>query len=303
MIFNSQLEWLNRKLAATKCLLDMSQDSPLMKASLESRILDIQEQIANIGVIEPEARLDVRFSGDAIYGSRGISTPFMEKTMHSLVGMIDASTRQKVQLLGEKKKKKIAMPKGQFYITGLTHGSFGFEMTFQENGSFLKDSTTAESIHDVINVLEQASSENLDLDSLIQEQPLRLLSHLRDFMTIIKSNNSTLRMESGSMAVSLDLPHVDQGYQNICKTDFSEKRESIRAIFKGALIESGKFEYTEYDGKTKQGFVSEDILDEQMAELSRQYTLKECTLHVLHHIVSYSNGKKRDYIELEGIDS
>ena len=310
MIYHSDLAWLNNELAATEELRSQYEDNYLMRLSLENRIEDIKGRIDEMSKqeIAPEAKIDMWFSGEAVFGSMGISSVFMEKTMHSLVGMIQAKTRKKVNDINadlklRHKKQTAKMPKGKFYITGVTHGSFGYEMEFKEQGTFLEDETTANSIHEVMKIIDDTSKETLNIDKLIETQPLKLLSHLKDFLTIVEKQRSIVKMRSGDVMMSLDVPQVVRAYDNICKSDITTKEDSIIGTFQGAFIESGKFEYTDEDGKVKHGDVSEDLSYDEIAEMNRFFSRKDCRLHVIRNLVTYSNGKKNESVELTGIEA
>lgn len=310
MVFNSELAWLYKELDATEELLGQYHESYLMRISLENRIEDIKGRIEEMSKQEnaPEAKIDMWFSGEAVFGSLGISSAFMEKTMHSLVGMIQAKTRKKVNdvnadLKLKHKKQTAKMPKGKFYITGVTHGSFGYAMEFKEQGNFLKDETTANSIQEVMKIIDDTSKVTLNVDDLIDTQPLKLLSHLKDFLTIVEKQHSIVKMKSGDVMMSLDVPHVARAYNNICKSDITTKEDCIIGIFQGAFIESGKFEYTDEDGKVKHGDVSEDLSYDEIAEMNRFFSRKDCRLHVIRNLVTYSNGKKNESVELTGIEA
>lgn len=310
MIYHSELVWLNNELAATEELLNQYQGSYLMRLSLENRIEEIKGRIDEMSKqkVAPEAKIDMWFSGEAVFGSMGISSVFMENTMHSLVGMIQAKTRKKVNDINadlklQHKKQTAKMPKGTFYITGLTHGSFGYEMEFKEQGTFLEDETTANSIHEVMKIIDNTSKDNLNIDDLIETQPLKLLSHLKAFLTIVEKHRSIVKMRSGDVMMSLDVPHVNRAYDNICKSDITTKDDCIIGVFQGAFIESGKFEYTDEEGKVKHGDVSEDLSYDEIAEMNRAFSRKDCKLHVIRSIVAYSNGKKNESVELTGIEA
>ena len=310
MIYHSDLAWLNNELAATEELRSQYEDNYLMRLSLGNRIEDIKGRIDEMSKqeIAPEAKIDMWFSGEAVFGSMGISSVFMEKTMHSLVGMIQAKTRKKVNDINadlklRHKKQTAKMPKGKFYITGVTHGSFGYEMEFKEQGTFLEDETTANSIHEVMKIIDDTSKETLNIDKLIETQPLKLLSHLKDFLTIVEKQRSIVKMRSGDVMMSLDVPQVVRAYDNICKSDITTKEDSIIGTFQGAFIESGKFEYTDEDGKVKHGDVSEDLSYDEIAEMNRFFSRKDCRLHVIRNLVTYSNGKKNESVELTGIEA
>lgn len=302
MGYNSSVAWLKSQLVATEALLAVTKDSIIMKASLENRIQDLKEQIEKAESIPEEAKLDVWFSGKSVYGSLGISSAFMQETMQAIVGMIKSSTREMVRKL-KSEQKKAEMPKGQFYITALTQGSFGYELSYKSDQETLfDDPAIIDSIRNMMDVIETATEENLDIDRLIQAQPIRLLSNLKDLFSSLKKHNSFMKMESGANALSLDVHSVNIGYDNICLSDISEKTEIITAVFQGAFIETGRFEYTDEEGKVRHGSISEELSYDEIAELNRLYSRKECQLSIIHRIVNYTNGNKKEGVELVGIE-
>lgn len=301
MEYNPNMNRLQGQLEAIEQMLSSTSDI-LMRTSLENRVAFLKRQMETASdTTVDEARIDVWFSGKGVYGSQGISALFMKDTMQALVGMIQSSTRDKVRKLKEE-HKKASMPKGQFYITALTHGSFGYELAYKdEQGSLFDDPAIVESIRGTMNVIESASQRGVDMDELIKEQPIRMVSNLKDLFTTLKKQGSTLRMESGSSALLLDTNHVSQGYDNVCLSDIIEKQEEIPAVFQGALIESGKFEYTDVEGRLLHGNISEDLSNDQIAQLNRDFSRRECKLQIIRRIVSYSSGRKKENVELTGI--
>ena len=304
MVYNARIAWLNSQLSAIQSLLESTKDNILMRASLENRIADLKEQIAaaeKVDIVDEAAKLDVWFTGKGVYGSQGISSVFMKDTMQALVGMIQSTTREKVRRLKED-HRKAEMPKGQFYVTALTQGSFGYELTYKDaDGQLCDDPAIVESIRSTIGVIEEATSTGLNVDEMIQEQPIRLVSNLKDLFTSLKRHGSTIRIESGSAGVSLDTNRVSKGYDNFCLSDIIEKPEEIPAVFQGAFIESGKFEFTDAEGKLQHGNISEDLSNDAIAQLNRDFSRRECKLQIIRRIVSYSSGRKKENVELMGI--
>ncbi len=302
MEYNTTVARLNSQLAATQSLLESVGGNFLMRVSLENRIADLKAQIAAAkSEVVAKAQLDVWFSGKGVYGSQGISSVFMKDTMQALVGMIQSSTRDKVRRLKEA-HKKAEMPRGQFYVTALTQGSFGYELTYKDSqGALFDDPAIIESIHSTMGVIEEATATGLDVDGLIQQQPIRLVSNLKDLFTSLKRQGSTLRMESGTTALALDSSHVSAGYDNFCLSDVIEKDDEISAVFKGAFIETGKFEYTDAEGNVKHGNISDDLSADQIAEFNKRFSQRECRLQVIHRIVTYSSGHHKENVELTGI--
>lgn len=301
MEYNPRIASLQGQLEAVEQMLS-STSNILMRTSLENRVALLKQQIETAASSSIDvARLDVWFSGRGVYGSQGISAVFMKETMQALLGMIQSSTRDKVRKLKEE-HRKASMPRGQFYVTALTHGSFGYELAYKdEQGSLFDDPAIVDSIRGTMSVIETATKGHLDMEQLINEQPIRMVSNLKDLFTTLKKQGSTLRMESGSRALMLDSTHISQGYDNICLSDIIEKDEQVVAVFKGALIESGKFEYTDVEGRLVRGHMSEDLSGEQIAALNRRYSGEECRLQLIKRIISYSNGRKKENVELTGI--
>ena len=193
--------------------------------------------------------------------------------MQALMGMIQSSTRDKVRRLHEE-HRKASMPRGQFYVTALTHGSFGYELACKdEQGSLFEDPAIVDSIWGTMSVIE----------------------------TTTKKQGSTLRVESGSNALSLDSHSVDTGFDNICLSDIIEKEDEITATFQGSFIESGKFEYTDVEGHLLHSNISEDLTGEDIIHLTHTYAGQDCRLQVIRRIVNYSNGHKKENVELTGI--
>lgn len=303
MAFDTKKQWLQQQLSATRELLQMSEDSILMKMSLESRIAELEEEINAIEDEElaTETKISLWFSGDATYGSKGLKGAFMRETINSVEGMIRSATNQRIRECSARTHTRIQKPKGNYYVTALTNGSFGYEMSYIEDGLLFADPVIADSIADVMQVIERTANEGEDIDQMVEEYPLKMMSYLKDFYTTINRNNSFLRMESGNMGVTLDRGKTTIGYNNICTTENTEREEVIEGVFQGALIESGKFEYTDAEGKLKHGKISEDVDAETIAEMIRQYVGHDCQMRIVRHLASYANGKKRETIELLSI--
>ena len=303
MAFNTKKQWLQQQLDATKELLAISKNNELMRISLENRIRSLETDICACDEQElsAEAKISMWFSGDATYGSLGLRGSFMKETLNSVEGMVKSAAQKRILEYERANHCRADRPKGSFYVTALTSGSFGYEMTYKEDGQLFEDPLIIQSINDVMNIIEMTSSESLDIDELVEQQPIKLLSHLKDFYTTIKKNHSFLRMASGNMGFTLDRKHTNTGFENLCAQDTTEQVVEIEGTFMGALVESGKFEYLDEENKLKHGRFSEDIEADDITQMVRLYTNCRCRMYLLKHVISSSNGKKREVLELLSI--
>ena len=303
MAFNTKKQWLQQQLDATKELLAISKNNELMRISLENRIRSIEADICACDEQElsAEAKISMWFSGDATYGSLGLRGSFMKETLNSVEGMVKSAAQKRILEYERANHCRADRPKGSFYVTALTSGSFGYEMTYKEDGQLFEDPLIIQSINDVMHIIEMTSSDSLDIDELVEQQPIKLLSHLKDFYTTIKKNHSFLRMASGNMGFTLDRKHTNTGFENICAQDTTEQEVEIEGTFMGALVESGKFEYLDEENKLKHGRFSEDIEADDITQMVRRFTNSRCRMYLLKHVISSSNGKKREVLELLSI--
>lgn len=294
---------MQQQLDATKELLAISKDNELMRISLENRIRSLE---ADINACEEQevkagAKISMWFSGDATYGSLGLRGSFMKETLNSVEGMVKSAAQKHIREYEQANHRRVERPKGNFYVTALTSGSFGYEMTYKENGQLFDDPLIIESIDDVMRIIERTSSDSLNLDDLVEQQPIKLLSHLKDFYTTIKKNHSFLRMASGNMGFTLNRERMNTAFENICAQNTTEQEVENEGTFMGALVESGKFEYLDEENQLKHGRFSEDIEADDITQMVRLYTNCRCRMRLLKHVISSSNGKKREVLELLAI--
>lgn len=80
-----------------------------------------------------------------------------------------------------------------------------------------------------------------------------------------------------------------------------EEVKSIRGIFKGVLIDSGKFEFVDENGKTHQGNSDEDLSDEQLVAFNQEFSNRECTLIVNEQSIFLSSAEPKRVLELQNI--
>lgn len=301
MEYNSEKQWLLQQLNATRELLSVSTDSVLMQLSLKNRIAELEAKLDSIEDCSvPNTSISLWFSGNATMGSLGVKGAFMKDTIASVEGMIKSATTRRLR--SSQGKRGTKKPQGAFYVTALTNGSFGYELSYMEEGTLFGDPLVSESIGDVICLIEETSAMNANIEEMIDKYPIRLLSHLKDFYSTIKKNSSFLKVESGSLGIELDNIHTEIGYENLCSSNISEQNDVICGIFQGAFVESGKFEYTDENGKLRHGSISDDIDVEAITEIIKRFTHQKCKMSVIRHISSLANGKKSEQIELLSIE-
>ena len=125
-----------------------------------------------------------------------------------------------------------------------------------------------------------------------------MFTYLKDFFKELASENSMLKMESGSHYVELSVDDNMTGYARTTSTHCQENNIRINGVFKGAFVESGKFEFLDEDGNIKHGKISEDIDEDMIVEYIRRYSNENCTMMILERNFTFKDGRKSTSYEL-----
>lgn len=259
---HSKKEWLQWQLTETQNLLQLSKDSELMSMSLSYRIEDIKEQLKELDKVETkEAKISFLFAGNAVLGSKGIKSSFANKTMASALGLIQIQSiynsygEEAIGRRGKLSKNNM----GEMYLTGLPRGSFGFELSLMNNQNLFAEDEVSQSIIEVMDIIQAAATNPKKYEEIIETHPSRMLGHLKDLFKELSSEQSILKMESGSKYVELSITDNQIAYDRVNSTISEEQETKVFGIFKGAFVDSGKFEFQDEDGNIKHGKVCDDI--------------------------------------------
>lgn len=292
-------EWLQWQLAETQSLLDSIQGSQLMRLSLQSRIEDIQQQIDQLPADEEDAKIRMLFAGKAVLGSKGIKSYFAGKMMKSVQELIKLQTivdryGDQVGKRGRTKNSRMA----QMYLTNLSHGSFGFELSLMKDIDLFERNEVAHSIKEVIDIINIASTDQDRYEQLFNSYPQRMFSYLKEFFKLLVDEESVAKLESGTNFIELSKADTQNGFNRINSTICQENIINISGIFKGAFVDTGKFEFQDADGNIKHGRISEDITEEQIVQYNQTYSNESCIMVILEQNFVFGSGNRRIGYEL-----
>ncbi len=131
----------------------------------------------------------------------------------------------------------------------------------------------------------------------IQSLPARGLGFLNSFFKEVSNNNSILKIESGSEYIELSSTQVKGAIQEYLLL-FVTKKRLLRRLFKGALIDTGKFEISTPFGMKINGDISADLTQDEIAQYNRDFSNEECMVTLMKFTTIYHNGNERTTYEL-----
>lgn len=273
-------------------LLSISDNNPFVDIPLRERLDNLKKQLEELPKDLKEPKITLLFTGNAVFGSLGIKSSFVSKTINPVQELIKIQTA--ITKFGKEFGKRGKIKKGEIsemYLTSLPTGSFGYELSLLNNVDLFDEQYVSDSIQDFIELIEFTIRDEERFIKIMDNYPIRTLSHLKNLLKEINSENSILKIESGSLYKEFSRDEIRIGYDRVSSTISNTETIKLNGIFKGAFIESGRFELIDNEGNTVHGYVSDDLTEEDIAQYNRTYSNEECSITLEKNITEYNNGK------------
>lgn len=303
MTARSQREFLQAQLAETKRLMDSVADHRWMAAGYASRILALEDEISTIpeGIPEPKAML--LFSGDPVHGSAGIDASFAGSVMAPFQAMVDADYASNTPDADQKDAPSIQTENSRLMLSALPRGSFGMELVAVDDGQqkLFSETGLAETLSRVTHLIDAAAQGPEAFGKKIGETHPSVLKGLRSFLKAIKRGHAGVKVESGDARCVMNPDKVAEAYDRVAAVVKDKADVRIRGVFRGAIMNSRRFDFSPASGAKFSGNLSKKIGDTRVGSLNRDFSDKEC-LGVFQKTTSTSpEGKERVSYELQDI--
>jgi len=295
-----EIQSLKAQIVDTERLLEMVIDHPLMSYGLKERLKYLNQKLETLPKDSLEPKVQLLFSGNAVIGSQGIKSTFISKTIPYFQEMIKTQFALvrfgNVGKRGQVKKENST----DLYLTALPTGSFGVELSQLRSTDLFASMDLSTSMKQVMTLIVNASSDDATFEKTIEETPKRNLTNLKKFLQEISEEKSVLKMESGEFGIELSRESINEAYQRVSSTIDEESEVFYNGIFRGLLLDSGKFEIQDEEGKRVSGFISEEIDEDKLIEYDKLYLNRNCRIHLKIHKTKFKTGNvKTDYELLE----
>jgi hypothetical protein len=273
-------------------------DHPIMSESLSEKLNLLRTELESLPKETSEPKIKILFSGDAVKGSVGIKSNFVSKTLTPFQKMV--KTQVTLKRFGKVGRRGQVKRSGNtdLYLTALPIGSFGVELSQLEEADLFNSLDVSNAMKDVMNIIRSAAKDEETFEKTIENTPKRNLSSLKSFLKNIVNEQSVLKMESGEVGFELPKEKVVEAYNRVASTSDTETEWIIKGIFRGLLLDSGKFEIQTEDGNKVSGFIEEDLSEEQLIEYDRFFLNKVCEIHLKIHTTTFKTGNQKTTYEL-----
>lgn len=295
-----KIQSIKAQIVDTERLLEMVLDHPLMSEGLSERLSLLKQELDILPKESFEPKIQLLFSGNAVVGSQGIKSTFVSKTLTPFQKMVKTQVALvrfgKVGKRGKAKKGANT----ELYLTALPVGSFGVELSQLESNDLFDSMDVSKAIKDVMTLVANAATDDETFETSIEQTPKRNLTNLKKFLQEITDENSILKMVSGELGIELPKEKIVEAFQRVSATVDEETELTINGIFRGLLLDSGKFEIQDEEGKRISGYISEEIEEEQLVEYDKTFLNSKCIIYLRVHKTKFKTGnEKTDYELLE----
>lgn len=295
-----KLEQIKAQIVDTERLLEMVIDHPIMAEGFKEKLNELRTELEKLPKESFEPRVSLMFSGKAVIGSQGIKSTFVSKTVNPFQEMV--KTQAALQRFGRVGKRGQAK-KGantDLYLTSLPVGSFGIELSQLESNDLFDSYDVSNAMKQVMMLIYNTSVDDTTFENTIENTPKRNLNNLKRFLQEISEENSVLKMESGELGFEISNEKVQEAYNRVAAASDVEEEIFIDGIFRGLLLNSGRFEIQDEESRKISGFISEELSEGQLVEYDKFYLNQNCTIYLKIHRTKFITGnEKTDYELLE----
>ena len=301
MSLYSKIKYIKTQIIDTEGLLSLVSDHPLMSLSLNEKLGALKAELESLPKECNEAKIKLFFSGNAVKGSLGIKTTFLSNTVKPFQELIKIQTAFIRYGCVTKRVKKNKAANTDLFLTALPTGSFGLELSQLETNDLLDSVDISTAFKQTMELIELTAKSDDEFEKIIEKTPKKIITNLHQFLKPISEANSIIKMESGELGLEISKTSVIEAFDRIDSTIKNEEEVFIIGVFKGFLLDSGRFEIIEVDGKRISGTISEELNEETLVELDKKFFNEICLIQLSKQKIIFRTGREKITYELANI--
>lgn len=294
-------EFLKSQLIEAVRLHELAGDHPLMSLAYAERANEMRKELDAIPVGQKEARTVLFFSGKPVQGSIGIDANFAGRVLEPFQNMVMADYADRWHGTVGSRGRRSGESESRLLLTGLPRGSFGLELSKADNDELFEEDQLADTLAHVTRLVESASRSDEDFASELDETAPRVILKLKEFLGVVAKGDAGMRLETGDFRCTLTPIQANEAYDRVSGTITNEDEVEEVGVFKGALLESWRFDFVNRDGHKISGKLDEDLTPEQVEALARAFFNRECKANMIKTTVLFKNGRIRTTFTLKNL--
>ncbi len=273
-----------------------------MSLAFAERERELEERIAGLPLGHKEARTVLFFSGEPVQGSFGIDASFAGSVLEPFQSMVMADFADRFRGVVGTRGRREGEASSRLLLTALPRGSFGLELTRAENDEIFEEDQLADTLAHVTKLVDSARRSDEDFASELDGTAPRVIQNLKNFLEVIAKGKAGLRLESGDFRCSMNPIEANEAFNRVSATVTSDETLRIPGVFRGALLESWRFDFVDENNHKISGKIDENLTGEQVSTLSREFLDRRCVAEVVKTTVLFKNGRIRTTYILNNLE-
>lgn len=259
--------FLKRQIAESERLRALVSGHPLMEPLVEQREDELRKTLGNLPPGGREARTVLFFTGDPVYGSRGIDAHFASTVLLPFLEMVKSEyAAEKHGHVGERGPRRDE-DEARLLLTGLPRGSFGLELSHPESEDLFAEEQLSNVLIKLTELFASAGKSDEDFVHALEEVSPRVYARLPDFFKSIHDHGANIRMQTGDLEFALDKDRVSDAFTRVRSVHTIEEEIEKEGVFRGATLDTWKFDFRTDDDETITGRLSPDLAEAKVAEM------------------------------------
>ena len=296
-----QREFLKAQIVELDRILESIGDHPLMSPAYRQRKEELENELSNLPVGDKEPRTVLFFTGQPVQGSLGIDAGFASRILLSFQRMVSSEHAHLWHDTPGSRGRRGGERESRLLLTGLPRGSFGLELSNATDAKSSDEDQLTKTLAHVTRLIESAGRSDEDFAIELGMAPDRIIKNLRDFLKIIAKGQAGLRMESGDFQCALNPIQASKAYERVTATTTQDENIEEKGVFKGLLLESRRFDFTNDAEKIITGKLDDDLTPGQASKMLHKYLERPCIASILKTTVRFKTGHTQASYRLKGL--
>jgi hypothetical protein len=266
----NQRHFLQKDLLEMDRLIDLSGDDPITGAALAKRRQSLAKELeASAPAAPARPRTVLFFAGPPVLGTQGIDAQFATSALHPFLEMVKTQySAQKHGRVGARGPRRDEA-EARLLLTGLPRGSFGLELSQPQAMDFVSSEQLSDVLVRLTEVIASAGQSDENFAVALDKIEPRVLPRLKDFLEVVATQNAYLQVQSGDLTIALDADHVAHACERVGAAKTSDKQVTIHGTFRGATLDSWRFDFRTTEGKTISGRIADEVSDAEVEGMLR----------------------------------
>lgn len=252
---------LSERAALTGMLSEIAPDSVITRMSLESRLQEVEEQIAAFEAA-PTRLVETRiaFRGAPV-GDDGIEAGFAVKALGAFtdaVATVGVGHALGLPLSG-RARDKVAY---NMVVRHTFPGSFGFRVEREfPHGAPPEEPAALESAIERVKAIVEASADNDEsLSNAVAETDEKSIRSVRKFLAVMEKAKAYCSIAfKGDQFLFRDAAHVRESATRMAPNNIRESSEEMAVMFTGVLPNTRRYEFVTRSGEVMTGAVAKSL--------------------------------------------